>query len=809
MQFKSFMEALKGKQHKIDKNKNGEIDAHDFKLLRKEESELTEATVKTDKYSWGTMKTVHHGADFSIPLHPEHHQEIAKLKDNQEHKFKDETGRHWTAKRMGDDVHFQGANGGSSTKVKHADLKESEERMARSDYKVGPSGRKSHKEIVFNSGSDETKEDDKKDMKEAKMSDADMAERERIVKGMKKNLSGFKARYGDRAKEVMYATATKQAMKEETLDEALDPSEIAGNPKMYDAATVKKAYYHKSTSASDKESLARHLDRHHGNKEWRKPVKEEAEQIDELSKGTLASYAKKATTDAVIKRKIAGDFETMSDRSRKPGMKQAADANAQKYKEQSWKRRHGVEKAIDRLAKEDMQEQFKVGDFVKDHTGKIHRVFGVNGTNLETGIHYGKDKYGGTNNLHVSKAKKVPRPQDVKEELELDEAFINGREYASHGLMHPDHAARDYHKVTGQHIDFYAHGTGDKVEGKVTKNDGKEVHIKDTKGTTHKFKVQRGLPKQQNEEVELDEAMSPQQKNDFDRMMAGAMSRASYNAKWKKPLKSDAKVIYGKNVKEDIELEEAKKEDVPFDGPYTKAKPETKDKSGAVHTPMSRAKHLARMAMKKQMKEDIDRLFEAKDDSEYNYEGEMAVTQLKTICRHAEALEAKMKPDTNLPEWVQSKITLATDYLQTAHDYLMSELDEQAPVAPVPGDKWKSHAVMVHKQSKQRVVVPRKNVKNYPEHEGWKEVAPGMKLKEDDEVQFSYSEFAMMLEYETKDGVYRHKGTYGGNYVDPEGADDADDKKPKQQPAEKRGRGRPAGAKSGARKITGTSKLFK
>jgi hypothetical protein len=85
--------------------------------------------------------------------------------------------------------------------------------------------------------------------------------------------------------------------------------------------------------------------------------------------------------------------------------------------------------------------------------------------------------------------------------------------------------------------------------------------------------------------------------------------------------------------------------------------------------------------MKKQMKEDIDRLFE-KDASEYDYEGEMAVTQLKTIVRHAEALQAKMKPDTNLPEWVQSKITLATDYIQTASDYLHSELEEQAPVAP-------------------------------------------------------------------------------------------------------------------------------
>lgn len=52
------------------------------------------------------------------------------------------------------------------------------------------------------------------------MTDAQMKERERIVKGMKKGLAGFKERYGKRAKDVMYATATKQAMK----DEAVDPN---------------------------------------------------------------------------------------------------------------------------------------------------------------------------------------------------------------------------------------------------------------------------------------------------------------------------------------------------------------------------------------------------------------------------------------------------------------------------------------------------------------------------------------------------------------------------------------------------------
>lgn len=47
------------------------------------------------------------------------------------------------------------------------------------------------------------------------MSDAQMKKREEIVKSMKKNFSDFKKRYGEDAKSVMYATATKQAVKED------------------------------------------------------------------------------------------------------------------------------------------------------------------------------------------------------------------------------------------------------------------------------------------------------------------------------------------------------------------------------------------------------------------------------------------------------------------------------------------------------------------------------------------------------------------------------------------------------------------
>jgi len=68
---------------------------------------------------------------------------------------------------------------------------------------------------------------------------------------------------------------------------------------------------------------------------------------------------------------------------------------------------------------------------------------------------------------------------------------------------------------------------------------------------------------------------------------------------------------------------------------------------------------------------------EAKDEQEYGYEGDMALNQLATLTRCADMIKELLKPDTDMPEWVQSKITLATDYIQTAADYMYSEIKEE------------------------------------------------------------------------------------------------------------------------------------
>lgn len=68
---------------------------------------------------------------------------------------------------------------------------------------------------------------------------------------------------------------------------------------------------------------------------------------------------------------------------------------------------------------------------------------------------------------------------------------------------------------------------------------------------------------------------------------------------------------------------------------------------------------------------------EAKEKQEYDYEGDMAMSQLKSIIANSQRMHDSMSEDTNLPEWVQSKITLAEDYISTASNYMQGEMNEE------------------------------------------------------------------------------------------------------------------------------------
>jgi hypothetical protein len=61
------------------------------------------------------------------------------------------------------------------------------------------------------------------------------------------------------------------------------------------------------------------------------------------------------------------------------------------------------------------------------------------------------------------------------------------------------------------------------------------------------------------------------------------------------------------------------------------------------------------------------------DRGEYDREGDMAKEQLHTIDSAAEELMSILSDEQDLPEWVQKKITLAMDYIDTARDYMLNQ----------------------------------------------------------------------------------------------------------------------------------------
>jgi hypothetical protein len=93
--------------------------------------------------------------------------------------------------------------------------------------------------------------------------------------------------------------------------------------------------------------------------------KEEVEQVDELSKATLGSYIKKAATDVATNSAATGRHAERSnkiaDHQKKTGdythdnQRRKDSKTADKAFDKSWKRRQGINKATDKLTKEDVQ----------------------------------------------------------------------------------------------------------------------------------------------------------------------------------------------------------------------------------------------------------------------------------------------------------------------------------------------------------------------------------------------------------------------------------------------------------------------
>ena len=230
-------EALKGNQHKIDKNKNNKIDSHDFKILRGEKPEVKEGwddmikagkeRAERERQEMGTGKFNKQEVKPGVVRYtkkPEKYEPAEKTQKEEVEQIdelkkstlgsyvKKATADAVISRKIGSDFEHQ------ASRAKKASMKNASTSLS-DKYKSMARKRQSG----IGKAVDRLTKEEVDQVQEREMTSGETAERERIVKGMKKGFSGFRQRYGDRAKSVMYATATKQAMKEESLEEGKRP----------------------------------------------------------------------------------------------------------------------------------------------------------------------------------------------------------------------------------------------------------------------------------------------------------------------------------------------------------------------------------------------------------------------------------------------------------------------------------------------------------------------------------------------------------------------------------------------------------
>jgi hypothetical protein len=713
MEFKSFMEALKGKQHKIDKNKNGKVDAHDFELLRKEETEELDEIHR--------MKTKLNKLD-DVSNKSVARQKLSNLMKSGKARGALIANKMRTL-NMGDDIDQEDLD--ALQEVMSKDAKAGDwisDFVHSTNPKFDGKSKKERINMALGAYYDTHK---KKDGISEQHPVAPVPDR-KYIKGTPENKA-----LKDSRKPI---NGMPTNMNKEEVEEIEEGGQIYGKPPQ----PVKIDTTLKFKPTGEKTS---------GDNPLKKPFTVPSQR----SNAPAGAKSVKESVLDKIRSRVSGELEQSSAHRQALA---AAQNQAAIDRVHNHAATHAASAAHDQHHWQQASKEKENNHAAKLERDKIQQA------------HYNtqRDKINSAFTKKVTK-EEIEQIEERNKQNALMRKTMDASRGARYKLNNPVPDAEPEHKTAQAH---------NKAIGRALRNEDKMTTTKDKSGKLVSFK---------------------------------------YEGDWKKTTKADAK----------------------------------KDPAGKVA-------NMAGQAMQKMRK-----VSEEKDEQEYGYEGDMALNQLATLTRCAEMIKEILKPDTDMPEWVQSKITLATDYIQTAADYMHSEMNEAKSVevkVNAAGDaaheeKWE--AVKKLKKIKEDIdqldelsidalksyikgakankkfeadtqaTAMRKNDhmmasdsahKIQQRKQGIKDAKAKLNKESfDDEGNLisnkvSYKEF--MLEYTPgPGGVTQIKGrSYGANYSDPEGADDADDNKPMKPAAEKRGRGRPAGAKSGARKITGTSKLM-
>jgi hypothetical protein len=382
-------EELKGQQHKIDANKNNKIDAHDFKLLRakkdvKEEMQKADVPAYLRKQQGESPLTV---ADVKGPRKDSisSKENLAKAR-NEEVEQVTEADIEKTATGM----KVYGSSYGNSVRARREQVKKAV------DTVKGPK----MKDIASIEAEKKTKK---------KFSEMVESYVESGIKGLfesfvkeevtndqfKKELDKQQAKADGKAPQADVAAPAVQAVKVEQVEQ-LD--ELMGKGQL-----PKIAAYHKQKGdeAKGKMETIRNTNRqvpvpkeksakihakdaestyHYTQAKRAKALmaKEEVEQLDELSPGTLKSYAGKAKTDLGVAKQEIQSAGSSGD-----------DAGFEKAIDRKMNREAGIKKAKERLNKEEV-EQIEERSLTEPEMKKKEEVV----KSMKKGLQGFKDRYG-------------------------------------------------------------------------------------------------------------------------------------------------------------------------------------------------------------------------------------------------------------------------------------------------------------------------------------------------------------------------------------------------------------------------------
>jgi len=342
---------------------------------------------------------------------------------------------------------------------------------------------------------------------ERELSAGETKKKEHIVKSMKKNLSGFKSRYGDKAKSVMYATATKQAKKEE----ADSSNEIVNSrQKQYNQAEEyelhldltegekmdgKKKVVKKESMMGAAPSNATGM----GESRGHKIIADKLRQIASKSHGVSPDMS---TTAQNIKDRLK-DAKNLSRveivNQKDTSVKEATDTETKDAsgKVTSWQHTGDWKKSTGSSAERGKGKVAHLSDFARKKTTKMANEESEELDEISADLvgRYSDKASKEYNDPKTSEHKKATRraglmtgynkakgrarvPATYSEEIQIVEAedsFEHGRETLSYGVgTHPE-VAKELHKHAGK-IQAIFHNTKDNAMAAVVHNTEDGVH---------------------------------------------------------------------------------------------------------------------------------------------------------------------------------------------------------------------------------------------------------------------------------------------------------------------------------------------